>query len=115
MISLLFDILTFLARLLINSEKAKKALGVILAAFLWICGIIQSCIAEVISSFGAMLGSISTESFRNVSFGSIEYIGYVNAFIPITEFIGLMSIYLTIWGTVILLRWVKSFIPTLAN
>ncbi len=104
-----------IGKFLLNSEKAKKYGGVLCAAILWLCGTIQYCISEVLSSFAGMLTSIDTQAFRNVSFGSIEYVGYVNAFIPVSEFIGLMSIYLTIWATVILLRWIKSFIPTMAN
>ncbi|MEO5713928.1 MAG: hypothetical protein ABIT37_10620 [Luteolibacter sp.] len=107
--------LVLLGKFLYNSEKAKKALAVLLAIILWAAGVIQHCISDVVSSFAGMIASINTTAFRNVSFSSVEYVGYVNAFIPVSEFIGLFTIYLTIWGTVILLRWIKSFVPTLAN
>ena len=52
---------------------------------------------------------------QNANFATLDFISYVNAVFPLSEFVGLMTIYGLAWTTLICIRWAKSFIPTIAN
>lgn len=38
-----------------------------------------------------------------------------NSFFPVTEALAMFSTLYTFWGVVLTVRWVKSFVPTVAN
>lgn len=98
--------------------KNTKGVAMTLAVLLWLVGIIQNCVISVASTFTDLLGAIdgdSLNSFKGINFSQVPYIGAINAFLPLSEFVGMMTIYCTAWGLVIVFRWVKSLVPTLAN
>lgn len=45
----------------------------------------------------------------------ITYYAFINKFIPLHESIAVAIIIFQIWGSVNLIRWAKSFIPTISN
>ena len=104
-----------MAKFLAYFQKNGKGVAMGAALLLWAVGVIQNCIIAVVAGFAATLNALNIDAFKNVSFAGIEFIGYVNAFVPVSEFVGLLAIYLVAWGLVIVFRWVKSLVPTMAN
>lgn len=47
--------------------------------------------------------------------GIAEIAGVANALFPMTETITIFSSLYVLWGVVLLVRWIKSFVPTLAG
>lgn len=95
--------------------KHTKAFAVIITLILWFIGIIQSCIINTLAALSSGLNSLDLSPFKNTNFGSLPWMAEVNAFIPLSEFITLFTLYSTAWGLVILFRWFKSLIPAWSN
>jgi len=57
-------------------------------------------------------GAVTTFNF-NTAFGG--YLPVINSIIPLVEIWSLMVSFFAYWSIVLLLRWVKSFIPGLSN
>lgn len=103
-----------LKKFLDGNAKAAKSFAILVAWLLWMFGIVQASVAalgDTITKFMAL----DMSAFYGVNFAGLDYIGVVNAIIPLSEFLALLSIYLTAWGLVIVLRWIKSIIPTMGN
>lgn len=101
--------------------KVGRGVAILIALLVWLNGIIEKCIAELFEAWLAAFDLLMTDGLTGggsagpVSLAAVEYIGYINAFLPVSEFVGLMSLYLTAWGTVIGIRWIKSLVPALSN
>jgi len=95
--------------------KYQKFCAAVFAFLLWAVGFIDMFIRATIQQIVDAFLSIDTEAFSNVSLSLIEWIGYANAILPLSEFVVLMVAYSTAWLTVIIVRWIKSFVPTIAN
>lgn len=82
----------------------------------WLYNLIE---VGIISCLELALGKLSdlNTNFMNggASVTGIEYIGYANAVMPLTEMLGLLSAYYTAWMIIIVFRWIKSLIPTASN
>jgi len=105
------EIVDFLAR-------SARIIALVFAVFLWFTGFIDTCVLQFFESMDGLFTTVVVGGLKQSSasnFGILEHVGYINAFVPVSEFVGLTSIYLTAWLTVILIRWTKSIIPTLAN
>jgi len=61
------------------------------------------------------LDAIDTSAFSNAGFGLISSIGYFNAVFPLSEAIVVWTALLTAKLAIVVIRWVKSLIPTLSN
>lgn len=61
------------------------------------------------------LSSIDTSAFSNVSFAGVAAIGYANAVFPLDEMISIWTAVASGCLSVVTIRWVKSFIPTVSN
>lgn len=61
------------------------------------------------------LDAIDTSAFANATYGAIAFIGYGNAVFPLDEAMSIGAALITACTTVAVIRWVKSFIPTLSN
>lgn len=107
--------IVLLAKFLDSNKKYVTGFIVLCSFVAWLVGFIQSAITSVIATFAGIFSALNLDSFGSVDFSGLEFIGYVNAFIPLSEFVGLLTIFLVAWGAVILLRWVKSFVPTIGN
>ena len=81
--------------------------------FDWFFGLVKKGFDFIKQSISESAAIIST--FGNVSLSSIPGIGYVNAVIPLSEMVALLVTFYSLWLLIILIRWVKSFIPTIAN
>ncbi len=108
----------FFANVIDQVSKIARFLAITFALVLWLSDFMNYTINTLISSFNALFASMNTSGLaaaNSVSFSGLDLIGYVNAFLPVSEFLGLLSIYLTAWTIVILIRWTKSIVPTLSN
>jgi hypothetical protein len=95
--------------------KYLKLILMIFTFILWITNLVDLAITAVFSQIINYISSLDVSAFTNVSLSSIEFVGYVNAIIPVSEFVVLMGLYFSAWLLVILIRWIKSFVPTIAN
>lgn len=59
--------------------------------------------------------NLNVQNIESANFNSIEMISYVNGVFPLSEFIAMLTVYSTAWVLIIAIRWIKSFIPTIAN
>lgn len=112
----------FFQRVSNGITRIGRIVAIVIAVVLWINKIIVSCLESLFESFLQLLNTLDISALKGgvggsgaVSFAAIEYIGYINAFLPVSEFVGLMVLYLTAWSIVIALRWGKSLIPTFSN
>ena len=100
--------------------RIARFVAIAIALVAWFCGFIETCFNTVVGSFTAIFASLNVQGLTgnggaSTMFGTLEYIGYINAFLPVSEFVGLLAIYLTAWMGVILIRWTKSLVPTISN
>ena len=86
-----------------------------LAFTAWMYNLVWILIVGAYTKINALLASVDLANFGNADFSQWQYIGIVNAIFPLTESLALLSFYYTLWGLVIAIRWIKSFIPTVAN
>jgi hypothetical protein len=107
--------LIFLANVAKYLAKSGKFVAIALAFILWLVDFIEVVITATIQQVVAAFQSLDLSTFSNVSLVAIDYIAYANAVLPISEFVVLFVAYMTAWLTVVIIRWIKSFVPTLAN
>lgn len=87
----------------------------VLAFFAWAYNIVAVLIVAGINAIYEGVMSLDTSFASGASFGGLEWIGYVNAVIPLDAWLALLSALMVFKIAVVGLRWVKSFIPTMAN
>lgn len=98
--------------------KMRTTLIVMMGFLLWVTKIIQTLVVAGFHSIFQMINDIdfnTIEQLEPPEVANLELIGFVNALFPLAECMALLSIYYTLWLSIITLRWVKSFIPTIAN
>lgn len=105
----------WLSRMMDALVSVSKALGVLVAFLLWVGLILEKVVAAGLQQIIGRLNSVQLSEVRNVTLASMEWIGYVNAIIPLSEMIALLIAFFTACLTVVTIRWIKSFIPTVAN
>jgi hypothetical protein len=105
----------FFSKVASSLSKHVKWLAVVTAFITWILGLIEWAVKTVCMQISNALASINVDAFQNVALASLDWISYANAVVPISEFATLFGLFCTAWLTVILVRWVKSFIPTIGN
>lgn len=111
----LFWPLVFFGKVLNHLGRFSRGWLILTTFLLWFFGVIEKCVKTVIEQIGVLIESLSFDQMGNADFTIIDGIGYVNAVFPLTEFIGYVTIYATAWLIVIIVRWIKSFVPTVAN
>lgn len=95
--------------------RAERFLSVILAGVVWAVNAYVGVFKDAWALVTEKLAELDPGAIGSANFGLLEGIGYVNAVFPVTEVVGLYTLYFTAWLCLILIRWVKSFIPTVAN
>lgn len=115
---MIFPLLFFVkvAQALANNSKY---VAIAIAFLLWITNVIDvlitTSIAQTVNAFANLNSQTFGTTGGTTDLNSIEYIGYANSALPIAEFLVLSTLFVTAWVTVISIRWLKSFIPTVAN
>jgi len=87
----------------------------ILAFFAWAYSIVEVLIVGVLNLIKNQIASLDLSMLGGANFAEWAWIGYVNALFPLSEAIGILGAYYTAWMSIIILRWIKSFVPTMAN
>jgi hypothetical protein len=105
----------FFFKLMRHLAKNSKFIASAFAFCLWVKGLIDQAVIIVISQIKQAIDTLDLAVFSNVNLGGVSMIGVANAILPISEFVTVLGVYLTIWSTVIIIRWIKSFVPTVAN
>lgn len=102
--------------------EVSKILGKALPFFGSVVGFItlvydlgEKMLVGGLNFFISQLNTIDTSMFSNASFASVAGIGYCNAVFPLSEAIAIWTALGACFVTILILRWVKSFIPTVAN
>ncbi len=99
-------------------ESALKAIPFFGSAFGFVVLILdigERVLVAGINFATSSVNAIDTSAFSNVSFAAITGIAYANAVFPLSEFVSIWTAVFTAAGSVIVIRWVKSFIPTVSN
>jgi hypothetical protein len=87
----------------------------VLAFFAWAYNIAEMLVIGSLNAIINQIASLDISQLGSADFSAWIWIGYVNALFPLGESIALLGAYYTAWMVVILVRWVKSFIPTMSN
>ena len=75
----------------------------------------DSMVAAVLNYALAQINALDTSAFSNAAFASVAGISYANAVFPLSEAISIWTALGTACGIVIVIRWIKSFVPTVSN
>ena len=89
--------------------------GGVLSFTLFVTNVFTILVWGALDAIASALSALDVSGFGNASFAIIQGIGYINAIFPLGEVLIVMTAYYTAWLTVITVRWVKSFVPTIAN
>jgi hypothetical protein len=104
-----------ISRLVQSATKALpffgSSLGFIALLYDWGDKMLSTSLNYAIANVSA----IDTSAFSNASFATVAGIGYANAVFPLEEFINIWVAVFTAAAIVLMIRWIKSFIPTVAN
>lgn len=106
---------SFFWKVLTHLSNHTKGWAIFVGFLAFITGGIPALVTSAISWMANELINLTWSELMNADLSTIEYIGYVNAVLPVTEFVYLLGVYCTAWAVVIMVRWVKSLIPTASN
>lgn len=81
----------------------------------WIFDLGNRVIGAGLGWISGKLDVVNPDAWDNVSFAGVAFIGYANAVFPLTEAVQIWSSLATACLAISAIRWVKSFIPTIAN
>lgn len=93
----------------------KTMVLAVFAFFLWVTDIAQKVVIAGFYKIFELISNIDLSQLQEADFATLEYIGVGNALLPLSEMAALSVIYYTLWTSLIALRWMKSFLPTIAN
>lgn len=89
---------------------------------LWFSGLVSFLVVEGFKSILFSIGEFvqyTTDPNSMIQLQAqtsiLEAVGVGNAILPLNEMLALYAVYVGMWVALISLRWIKSFIPTLAN
>jgi hypothetical protein len=103
------------------SQAAKQIanllpfIGTVVGFIGWVYNFIEVILIGTFEWLHDTIVTVDASGFSGSNLSGIEWIGYVNAVVPVSEMLSVLSAYYTAWLTVVLIRWAKSFIPTVAN
>lgn len=87
----------------------------ILGIIAWWLNLVEIVVVGGIYTIAGVIDGLDVSAFKDASFAAFDYLGYANAVFPLSESFAALSAYAVAWGGVIMVRWIKSFIPTMAN
>jgi len=67
------------------------------------------------AQIAAQLDALASAKMPSVSGDLLHYYAFVDRFLPLTEAISGWATVGVIWLAVTIIRWIKSFVPTLSN
>jgi len=107
--------LSWIARVGESALKAIPFFGSAVGFIALIFDIGERVLVGGINFLISSVNSIDTSLFSNAAFGAVSGISYANAVFPLSEFVTIWTSVFTGAAAVLVIRWVKSFVPTVAN
>ena len=104
----------FWGKVLYWLSSAGKAAAVGGGVSLFFTDLVDNTFMGILEWVLGMLDQLDLAEFAP-NRGLIASIETINGIIPLSEFITMFAAYGVAWGIVLLVRWVKSFIPTVSN
>jgi hypothetical protein len=95
--------------------KVVPFVASVLAFVAWCYNAIEVMIVAAFNTIKGKILSLDTSWMQSADFGVLDGIAVINSFAPVSETIGLLSALFAFKLVIYLVRWVKSFIPTVAN
>ncbi len=105
----------FFGKVINHLGRYSKGWAIVTAFVAWITGIIPVLVTTVMNQIQQLFATLTFSQFQNIDFSAMASIGLINAVLPLSEMLTVITIYTTMWITVIVIRWIKSFVPTIAN
>lgn len=81
----------------------------------WFYDVLEIAVEAGLTYILSKISDLELQQLQGVTFATLEWVGYANGILPLSEMLVLCGVYLTAWGTLLGIRWIKSFIPTIAN
>jgi len=107
--------LSWIAKVGESAAKLIPGIGTFVGFITLIFDLGETMLAGGLNWLIAQLNVLDTSAFSNASFAAVVGIGYGNAVFPIDEALTIGVALATACGTIVVIRWVKSFIPTVSN
>jgi hypothetical protein len=107
--------LTWLSSVGRNIASFVPAFGTLMGFVAYIYELGETVLVGGLNFLSDRVSAIDTSAFANASFAAVVGIGYGNAVFPLTEMVSIWTALGTACLTVVIIRWVKSFIPTVSN
>lgn len=107
--------LEWLSRVGESALKAIPFFGGAVGVMTWTLDVGEKLLAGGLNYAIDKVSAIDTSAFGNATFTAVGAIGFGNAVFPLSEFITIWTAVFTAAGSVLVIRWIKSFIPTMAN
>jgi len=89
--------------------------GTLLGLIAYIYDLGETLFVGTLNLVISRLDAIDTSLFSNASFAAVYGIGYANAVFPLQEFVTMWIAIGVGCLSVVVIRWIKSFVPTVAN
>jgi hypothetical protein len=89
--------------------------GLVSAVFVFVTDTINRVVGAGLTFVGEKIDQLDLTALKGAQFTTIQAIGYANAIFPLSEALNVLGAYFAAVCIVFLIRWVKSFIPTVAN
>lgn len=107
--------LTWLSGVGTAAARLITWLGSGMSLVTWVFDIGEKMLAGGLNFMIDRLSTLDTSLFSKAAFATVAGIGYANAVFPLAEFVNIWTAVFTGISVVLIIRWVKSFIPTMAN
>lgn len=84
--------------------------------FIWLvaCGVIVASYWAVVT-ISDMMENLDINALAHPTAQMLQYYAFMNRFLPLAEGFAGAVICFDVWLVIVLIRWIKSFIPTLSN
>lgn len=86
-----------------------------LAFVAWAYNIVEVLIVGTFNAIASKIASLDTSFLTSADFSAFQWVTTLNAVFPLSESLGLLGALFTYKMVIIAIRWLKSFIPTVAN
>ena len=107
--------LSWIAKVGESAARLIPGIGTVVGFVTLIFDLGETMLAGGLNYLLTQINSMDTSAFSNASFALVVGIGYGNAVFPLDEAITIGTALATACGTIVVIRWVKSFIPTVSN
>jgi len=80
-----------------------------------VLGFVNNVLVGSLTYIIESLDRIDVSGFTHPTLAGLDMLSTLNCLFPISEFVTFLTAYWVAWGIIVCIRWVKSFVPTVAN